>query len=192
MPTYDWERTLSAWAEGHLESMLAVHPLPIAAILAEAPEARPGEPYGRQPLHRSERGEVLLVGWRANTFCAPHDHASACGLVHLLRGRFIERHWRWDGTQLTNVGVSSFLSPTTRSLAVGEIHDMKAAQAGVSLHFYAPGIDGMRVYDRRGRRTWVVGPDAGAWVPSADSNEGLAHVRAIEPWPNHSPGAQPQ
>jgi hypothetical protein len=188
MSSYDWERALAAWTEGNLEEALATRPLPVTELLAASPAAREGEPYGRQPLHRSARGEVLLVGWRENTFSAPHDHANAIGLVHLLRGRFMERHWRWNGTQLTNVGTSSFFSPSSRALSVGEIHDMKAERAGVSLHFYAPGIDGMRIYDRRGRRTWVVGPDAGAWVPAPEGCDGLAHVLAIEPWPADASG----
>jgi hypothetical protein len=143
--------------------------LPMGALLAAAPPPGVGEPYGRLPIFRDAVGEVLLVRWREETFCAPHDHGDAGGFVCLLRGRLVERHWRWRAGELCAVAERAHAASEVIAVGPGAIHDMKASDAAVGIHFYFPAIQGMQVFDRVRRETLVVSEDCGAWIPQDDS-----------------------
>jgi len=164
----DWDRWLDACATGpgSLQRLLDSTPLLARALCATAAWPSDGEPYGRRPLHRGPGGEVLLVRWREETFCAPHDHGSAHAMVALLRGRFVERRWRWAADGLAPDAERTFDAPAIMTASESDIHSMKAAGDGVGLHFYVPAITGMRVYDCDRRETLIVGDDCGAWVPA--------------------------
>jgi len=175
---YSWPDLLAACRGGSIEAHLRGSPLPLASLLAAAPPPGEGEPYGRLPIFRDAVGEVLLVGWREETFCAPHDHGEAGGFVCLLRGRLVERHWRWRDGELAAVGEVGELKSTAERehfapalIPVGPraVHDMKASGAAVGVHFYFPPIAGMKVFDRGRRETLVVSEDCGAWIPRDDS-----------------------
>jgi hypothetical protein len=162
---YDWPALLRACAGRALTGHLAATPLPARALIAAAAPPRRGEPYGRSPIFRDVTGEVLLVRWREDTFCAPHDHGDAGGFVLLLRGRLVERLWRWRDGDLVPALEREYVAPTVINVRRGAIHDMKAAGAGVGIHFYLPAIRQMKAFDRVGRQTLIVGDDCGAWVP---------------------------
>jgi cysteine dioxygenase len=165
-PLADWPALLTACRAGTLAEALGRAPLPVAELLAASVPPAPGEPYGRQPLHRDDaRGEVLLVSWREDTFCAPHDHGDASGVVALLRGTFVERAWRWRDGALDVAGERRHVAPTLLRVGAGGVHDMKATGRGLGVHFYVPAITAMRVFDRERRETLVVADDCGAWVP---------------------------
>lgn len=164
-PPYDWDALLAACQARALTAHLLASPLPRHDLIEAALAPRPGEPYGRLPLHRSDRGEVLLVRWREDTFCAPHDHGQASGHVCLLRGQFVERLWRWRGGELVPAVERAYAAPAIIDVKGGAIHDMKARGSGVGVHFYLPGIQAMRVFDRERRETLTVSDDCGAWVP---------------------------
>jgi Cysteine dioxygenase type I len=164
---YDWPAVVRACRGGqatfarHLERA----PMPEDALVAASAAPGPGEPYGRTPLLRDAAGEVLVVRWRENAFCAPHDHGAATGFVRLLRGSFVERSWEWRRGELVVVGEARYEAPCTLTIAAGGIHDMKATGSGLGVHFYLPAITGMRVFDRARRETLVVHDDCGAWIP---------------------------
>ena len=126
---------------------------------------RAEEAYSRRVLLADQRGEVLLMAWRADQFCAPHDHASATGFVLLLHGEFEERQYQWRNGSLHPVGSQTAQAPAFIPFEHGRIHDMKASTGGLSLHVYTPCIHGMRVYDMDSRRTLIVDDTCGAWVP---------------------------
>ena len=168
IPTIDWDRWLGACATSSdgLQRLLDSEPQLAGGLLTTAAAPSDGEPYGRRPLYRGPSGEVLLVRWREDTFCAPHDHGAAEGLVALLRGRFVERRWRWGASGLAPTGERTVEAPAIVSARKRDIHSMKATGGGVGLHFYRPAITGMRVYDCARRETLIVGDDCGAWVPA--------------------------
>jgi hypothetical protein len=168
-PPYDWDALLAACQGRTLADHLLACPLPRHDLIDAAPAPRPGEPYGRLPLHRSDHGEVLLVRWREDTFCAPHDHGQARGQVCLLRGQFVERLWRWREGDLVPAAERAYASPAIIDVKSGIIHDMKASGSGVGIHFYQPAIQGMQVFDRERRETLTVSDECGAWVPADPS-----------------------
>jgi len=169
MVKYSWPKLLGACRDGAFGAHLRGSPLPIDALLAAAPLPGAGEPYGRLPIFRDAVGEVLLVRWRGETFCAPHDHGEARGIVCLLRGNLVERGWIWRDGELSVAAERAHAAPGLIPVGPQSIHDMKASADAVGVHFYFPPIRGMKVFDRGRRETLVVTEDCGAWIPENDS-----------------------
>lgn len=133
--------------------------------LGPLPTPYPREPYGRIPQHRDQNGEVILIHWRPQVYCAPHDHGDSYGYVLLARGKFVERLWRHTARGLRYLRTQIHQAPAVITVPAYSIHDMKCLEDGVGIHFYLPGIHGMRVYDTKNRQTLVVGDNCGAWIP---------------------------
>ncbi len=148
---YDWTSLVSEEA--------------LAEAVARASQPSAGEPYSRKVLLREPGVEVLLAAWAEGARCAPHDHGGALGVVHLLRGRFIERTWTRRGADLVVTSTRSLEAPARLPVDDGSIHDMEASLGGISLHVYRPCIREMRVYDVTRRETLVLSEDCGAWIP---------------------------
>lgn len=158
---------LDAYAPGDLLNAITPH-VPALEQMVPLPDA-PHHAYARKVLLADERGEVLLMRWRRDMFCAPHDHSMARGYVLLLKGSFVERAYDWEGGSLTQRSQQCASSPSWVPFEQGRIHDMCAVDGGLSLHVYQPAITGMRVFDIARRRTLVVADDCGAWVPTRES-----------------------
>jgi predicted metal-dependent enzyme (double-stranded beta helix superfamily) len=136
-----------------------------------------GEPYGRAVVEASDDHEVLLMRWRAGATCAPHDHADAGGVIHIVSGSFVERRYQLREGELFMYGEKRISAPAVIMVGPGTIHDMKSEDGGTTVHVYRPRITGMRVYDTERREVLVVDDDCGAWIPRDD-----AHVRSRRPW----------
>ena len=136
-----------------------------AELLALRAGPAPGEPYGRRALHRDQAGEVMLAGWGEGAACAPHDHASGEGVVHVLDGAFTETDWIWRDGVLARGASRRWAAGQAIPVIAGGIHSMVAEGAGTTLHLYCPAISGMRVFDPERRQTLSVRDDCGAWVP---------------------------
>ena len=124
-----------------------------------------GEPYGRTLVHADAAHEMILMRWRPDSACAPHDHGAASGVIHLLDGVFTERVYARDGAQLRVVAERTFAAPHVVTIPAGHLHDMRCDRAGASLHIYRPRIAAMRVYDLARREILTVSDDCGAWIP---------------------------
>jgi cysteine dioxygenase len=174
----DFEGALEACRRGALRQHLQRHPPPLAACaeLAVAPAAN--EPYARRVLHHSARGEVLLMRFAADTFCAPHDHADALAYVSVLQGELHEQRFAFDHRALVAGFSQRACAGEVFEVPRNTIHCMKGTADALALHFYSPAISGMRIYDALGRRTLVLHDDCGAWMP-ADP----AHVLSVAAWP---------
>jgi predicted metal-dependent enzyme (double-stranded beta helix superfamily) len=140
-----------------------------ARYAAEFAAARPvcaaGQPYGRVLLHHSGFGEVLLAGWRPGARSAPHDHGQARGLVAVLEGSFTETTYQFDGSELRVTNECDHSVGDLLRAPPGLVHDLRAADGGLTLHVYVPRIEAMRVYDVRERATLLITGDSGAWIP---------------------------
>jgi len=151
-----------------------------AKLAALRPSHTRADPYARSVLHHGDRGEVMLAAWRRGGLSAPHDHGLARGFVVILEGQFLETTYRFDGNELRACAEHEHTTGALLQAPPGLIHDLYAAEDGLSLHVYVPRIHGMRVYDTVSRATLRVADDCGAWVPRTP--EAILERR---PWVNH-------
>ncbi len=121
--------------------------------------------------------EILVMTWRSGGLCAPHDHGAAGGRVHVVSGSLLERRYTFDGKALEVTSERRFDAPAVIAIAPEVIHDMCASSGTVTVHVYAPKVEGMRIYDAERRETLVVSDDCGAWIPSDASD-----IRGRERW----------
>lgn len=141
-------------------------------------EAESGEPYGRTLLPSADDAcELLAMRWRPGARCAPHDHGSSAGTIHLVEGRFVERRFRFDGAALHVIAEETHEAPALLHIEANVIHDMVAPTGGLSIHRYTTAIRGMRVWDVSGQNVLVVTDDCGAWIPSDETM-----IRSSTPW----------
>lgn len=170
-------------ALAHLERAGTLLEDDVARLIAAFARARRPEgagrartPYVRDVLYDGARGEAMLATWRGEWACAPHDHGAARGAVLVVRGRFRERRYRFDGHELERENTRWAQAGDVVYVEAGAIHDMESADdAGVTLHLYAPVPGPTRLYDAARRETIIASPGAGAWLPAV-----AAH--AIVPW----------
>ena len=146
-----------------LEALLDLLPVDQLISLARFPDG--AEPYGRHLLYAGSEGEALIMGWRDDSPCAPHDHGAARGVVLILRGEGIEREWIVEEERVRPGRSRELVAPAMVHVLPGVVHSMTARGSAVTLHLYTPAITGMRVYDVERRRTLVVANDCGAWIP---------------------------
>jgi hypothetical protein len=137
-------------------------------LTARRPVCPAGQPYGRVLLHQTGFGEVLLASWRPGARSAPHDHGQARGLVAVLEGSFTETTYQFDGSGLRATAERDHSIGDLLRAPPGLIHDLEAADGGLTLHVYVPRIEAMRVYDASERTTLLVTGDSGAWIPRGD------------------------
>jgi cysteine dioxygenase len=136
-------------------------------------------PYGRKPLFVSDDVEVIVMHWAAGRRCAPHDHGRSFGWIQVVCGSLSHVFYKLDEDGVP-VALSSRHeeSGTMIFAARGMVHDMGNAQECkmITLHAYAPPIDGMIVYDLERCASCVVANDCGAWWP-AEQRQLLRMVR---------------
>ncbi|MBN3457209.1 methyltransferase domain-containing protein [Mycobacterium sp. DSM 3803] len=136
-----------------------------AVLDAAAPPPNDGEPYSRTILRVDDDVEIMLARWRPGDRCAPHDHGGAGGFVIVLDGEFDERRFAWDSAQLIVAENATRCTGTAMSITSDVIHDMGAADGGLTLHLYSPPANSMRVFDLdRSEALELVG-NYGAWIP---------------------------
>jgi predicted metal-dependent enzyme (double-stranded beta helix superfamily) len=162
-----WNGLLALARQGEIARLRDAIAGSAALLRAHKPQPDAHEPYGRRVLHQSEQGEVMLAGWPRGARSAPHDHGSAAGFVFVIDGHFAETRYAFDGRNLRALASHRYAPWDCLCAAPGAIHDMHAHSEGTSLHFYAPAIADMRVFDLVARATFVVPGEAGAWPPRA-------------------------
>lgn len=147
-------------------------------------DPKDGEPYSRSILRANDQVEIMLARWRPGHSCAPHDHGGASGFVIAVVGKFHERRFHWEGTQLEVSEQTMRHEGEPIPISPEDIHDMAADTVGLSLHFYSPPPAGMRVFDlERAEALELVG-NYGAWIPDGD------HARV--PFADIAPGPRPK
>ncbi len=125
------------------------------------------EAYARTVLYSTPALEVMVASWTQFQECLPHDHGSSNGMVINLIGQFEETSYRWlDGLLVRRHSVLHNIENSLLEVSVANIHSMHCKNpGGLTLHIYAPAIDGMKVFDMNLRRTLTVANNCGAWVP---------------------------
>lgn len=149
-----------------LEALLDL--LPVDRLISHARFPDGTEPYRRHLLHAGSEGEALIMGWRDDAPCAPHDHGAARGVVLVLRGEGVEQEWIVEGEGVRPGRRREMAAPAMVRVLPGVVHSMTARGSAVTLHLYTPMITDMRVYDVERRCTLVVADDCGAWIPQEE------------------------
>ncbi len=121
----------------------------------------------------------MLANWNPNTECAPHDHGFSEGIVWLFKGSFIENHYSLNQNLISCGPARVWPEGSVLRVTCGDIHSMRPAKNGMSLHIYSPPIHDMKVYDQINRTTLTVTNDCGAWIPTQNSK--ILHRM---PWPS--------
>lgn len=125
-------------------------------------------PYGRKKIFDTPEVEILVMNWAGGRDCAPHDHGSSLGWVHVLAGTVNHTIYTLDqrdapvasGTRVERAG-TLFFAPRGLVHAMGNPTD----ETTVTVHIYSPPITGMKVFDLEKCAACVVSDDCGAWWP---------------------------
>ncbi len=128
-------------------------------------------PYGRHLLYQNQGIESLVMNWPSGAECAPHDHGSSWGWVHILEGEAEHSVYQLDVRGVPRVRRKRLVRAGGWLFAPkGLIHSMGNPTSNrlVTLHVYVPCITGMRVYDPSRCASCVVRDDCGAWWPADD------------------------
>lgn len=113
--------------------------------LVQFDEAR----YVRRTLAKTEACELLLVCWGPGQGSLVHDHGGSAGVSLMVRGAVRETRYAWAGDRLlpelsvrAQEGDLMLEEPDT-------IHRVlnTTRRGAVSLHLYAPPMEGMTPYD---------------------------------------------
>jgi cysteine dioxygenase len=126
-------------------------------------------PYGRMPLFVSDDVEVIAMNWATGRKCSPHDHGESFGWIQVVCGGLSHVLYTLDKDDRPVEFASRYeASGTVMFSARGAVHSMgnPGKCKMVTLHAYAPPIDGMTVYDLERCARCVVSNDCGAWWPA--------------------------
>ncbi|NTX34855.1 cysteine dioxygenase [Myxococcus sp. CA033] len=105
--------------------------------------------YVRKTLAKTRACELLLVCWGPGQGSLVHDHGGSSGVSLLVRGELRETRYAWAGDRLVpDVSVRA----AEGDLLLEEsdtIHRVlnTSRRGAVSLHLYAPPMEGMTPYD---------------------------------------------
>lgn len=128
-------------------------------------------PYGRNVIFRSENFEAILMNWKPGQSSYIHDHGNSFGVVYVLTdgGNNVayDENYNYLGTIPLNPG--AFVE-----VPKGIYHRIEnpTSEYSVTLHFYAPPLQGMKVIDQKDtKRQFIVKNESGAWEPGQDEIE---------------------
>jgi cysteine dioxygenase len=125
-------------------------------------------PYGRKPVFASDHVEVIAMNWAVGRECAPHDHGRSFGWIQVVCGTIEHTlHTLDQDDRPVAFGHRREPEGTVMFAPRNAVHSMANGHDGrtVTLHVYAPPIDGMVVYDLQRCLACVVANDCGAWWP---------------------------
>lgn len=132
------------------------------------------ESYGRNILLSNSEYEVMLAVWRPYSECAPHDHGFSTGMVYVIEGVFAEYTFVKNDNNVWLRDTESLLVAQKGDqikVDIGGFHSMKnMSEIGITLHFYTPAVENMKVIDLNKKEIITVVSDCGAWVPE-DKNK---------------------
>lgn len=122
-------------------------------------------PYGRKCAYRSSNFEVIVMNWKPGKSSNIHDHGDSFGCVYSVSGA--ADNVLYD-TNLEKLGAVSLVNHTIAEVPQGIYHAIEnnSETYAVSLHFYVPPMNGMKVIDKEDRtKSYIVKNECGAWNP---------------------------
>lgn len=105
--------------------------------------------YSRLTLARTPACELLLISWLPGQASRVHDHGGSGGASWLVRGALRETRYAWAGERLAPEVVVGAGEGDVLVEFPDTIHriDNASRHGAVSLHLYAPPLQGMTPYD---------------------------------------------
>ncbi|NOK00836.1 MULTISPECIES: cysteine dioxygenase family protein [Myxococcus] len=105
--------------------------------------------YTRQTIARTTACELLLVSWLPGQASRVHDHGGSGGASWLVRGMLRETRFAWAGDRLVPEVIVGASEGDLLVEFPDTIHriDNASRHGAVSLHLYAPPMQGMTPYD---------------------------------------------
>lgn len=125
-------------------------------------------PYGRKCAFRSDNFEVIVMNWKPLQSSNIHDHGNSFGCVYSVTGKANNVLYNENLDQLECIPL---VNNTIAEVPKGNYHviENKNEDYAVSLHFYAPPMNGMKVIDSQDNsRAYFVKSDTGAWDSQPD------------------------
>ena len=126
--------------------------------------------YDRYMIYNSNKLAILLLYWYKGLECLPHDHNVSFGAVTVFEG---------SGEDVIYIKQGEHYLEKSIAVKKGErffteddfIHKMRASphEDLITLHVYAPPINGMRIFDFELQKGALVSSDCGAWWPEDKS-----------------------
>lgn len=112
------------------------------------------EKYTRNRIFRNEFAEILILGWISEQESMIHDHDGSVGVIRVFEGEVTETKFRWDDNEKLVVASKQAVSKGLIA-GVGEpdIHQLQSSggQNTVTIHVYAPPLEGLHIYDLESR-----------------------------------------
>lgn len=126
-------------------------------------------PYNRKVIHSSGMYEIILMTWKKEKYCFPHDHGLSEGLAFVINGSVKNVSLNLVEKKLN---ILEFKKGDVLIINKNIIHAMKSIgnETLVTMHFYTPSISNMRVYDVKNKKQCIVNDSCGAWWPK-DENQ---------------------
>lgn len=129
-------------------------------------------PYSKKVLYLSENLSVSVVQWSETRFSAIHDHAQSMGVVQVLEGTIINELYDPENA-FSKTGSSIYKKGTMIDIPTGIYHKMGSAYSDkrtVTLHFYTPPIEQMKIVSLGNRFIYTLPKGSGAWFPKNEKD----------------------
>ncbi len=107
--------------------------------------------YSRRTLARTPACELLLLSWLPGQATHVHDHGGSGGVSWLVQGTLRETRYAWAGDRVAPDAVVGASEGDVLIERPDTIHrvDNASRHGAVSLHLYAPPMEGMTRYEAR-------------------------------------------
>lgn len=126
------------------------------------------QPYGRKCIFSSSHFEVIVMNWKPGELSNIHDHGQSFGCVYSISGK--ASNILYD-ENMKKIGSALLVNHEIAEVPEGIFHQISnpTKEFAVSLHFYAPPMNGMRVIDKENfYKSYVVKNSCGAWNPAPE------------------------
>lgn len=125
-------------------------------------------PYGRNVIFRSENFEAILMNWKPKQSSYIHDHGNSFGVVYVLTDGGNNVAYDSDYHHIATIPL---MTGDFVEVPKGIYHRIENPTDihSVTLHFYAPPLNGMKVIDTKDvKRQFIVSNETGAWEPKKE------------------------
>lgn len=125
-------------------------------------------PYSKRLLLENDFIEIVLIKWKYQIPCTPHDHGNSWGYVKILNGSLENTSYsiKNDSLYTKKNQVTSHGKEELLYIPKNYIHSIESTnKQTTTLHFYVTPIKNMKIYNFEEKKGYIVSSDSGAWLP---------------------------